>query len=61
LWGVRGFFYDGFVSTDDSITDIHEILKGEGAIKPGDLVVNVASIPIQAEGMTNMVKLSLMS
>ena len=60
LWGVRGFYYDGFVSTDDSIQDIHDILLSEGLVKSGDLVVNITSMPIEARGMTNMVKLTLM-
>lgn len=60
LWGVRGFYYDGFVSTDDSIQDIHDILMKEGLVESGDLVVNVASMPISARGMTNMLKLTLM-
>ena len=58
VWGVRGFFYDKFVSTDDTIADIQKILKDGGYITEGDLVINVASIPISAKGSANMIKLS---
>src|ERR1035438_1489725 len=46
VWGVRGFFYDKFESTDNTILDIHKCLKEEGYIDKNDLVINVASIPI---------------
>ncbi len=58
VWGVRGFYYDKMVSTDHTIADIKYILKKEGLLKKGDLVVNIASIPIEEKGNTNMLKLS---
>ena len=58
VWGVRGFFYDKFESTDNTILDIHKCLKEEGYIDKNDLVINVASIPITDKGSANMIKLS---
>jgi pyruvate kinase len=58
VWGVRGFFYDKFVTTDETIHDVNEILKAKGYVKTGDIVVNTASMPIQEKSMTNAVKIS---
>ena len=27
VWGVRGFFYDKFESTDETITEVNDFLK----------------------------------
>lgn len=58
VWGVRGFFYDKRVSTDHTIADIKYLLKKEGLVKSKDLVINIASIPIEESGNSNMLKLS---
>ncbi len=58
VWGVKGFYYDKYVSTDHTIADIKHILKTKNLIKDGELVINIASIPINERGQSNMVKLS---
>ena len=58
IWGVRGMYYDKRISTDHSIADIKHILKKEGLVKKGDLVINIASIPLEENGKSNMLKLS---
>lgn len=58
IWGVQGFYYDKFVSTDHTIADIKFILKKAGYIKDKDLVINIASMPITDKGGSNMLKLS---
>lgn len=58
VWGVHGFFYDKMVSTDHTINDCKYILKKKGYLKSGDLVLNIASTPIEEKGQSNMVKLS---
>ena len=58
VWGVKVFYYDKFVSTDDTITDIKQILKREGHVKTNDLMINIASMPITDRGMANMLKLT---
>ncbi|MFQ5334457.1 MAG: pyruvate kinase [Flavobacteriales bacterium] len=57
--GVRGFYYDKFISTDVTIADIKKILLDKGQVEAGDLVINITSMPIKARGMSNMIKLSV--
>jgi pyruvate kinase len=59
VWGIRGFYYDKFISTDHTIEDLKHKLKKEGYISEGETVINVASTPIEKKGMTNMIKLSV--
>jgi pyruvate kinase len=58
LWGVECFYYDKMVSTDHTINDCKYILLKRGDLAKGDLVVNIASTPIEEKGPANMVKLS---
>ncbi|MES2591956.1 MAG: pyruvate kinase [Bacteroidota bacterium] len=58
VWGVQGFYYDKSISTDHTIADIKFILKKNGFIKIGELIVNIASVPLAEKGKSNMVKLS---
>jgi pyruvate kinase len=58
VWGVKGIFYDKRISTDHSIADIKHILKTKKILKVGDLVINLASIPLEENGKSNMLKLS---
>ena len=58
VWGVKGFYYDRGTTTDQTIEETKEILKRNKLLKKGDLVVNLASMPANQKGMTNMVKLS---
>jgi pyruvate kinase len=58
VWGVRAFFYDKRISTDHTIADIKYFMKSEGYLSVGDIVINIASIPLEDLGATNMLKLS---
>jgi pyruvate kinase len=58
VWGVRGFYYDKNISTDHTIADIKFILKKEGLVVKDDYIINIASIPLNEKGKTNMIKLS---
>lgn len=58
VWGVRGFLYRGFESTDASINDINQQLVDMGYVKHGDLVINTASMPITDRSRTNAVKIT---
>jgi len=58
VWGVHGIFYDRYVSTDETITDIQKILKEKNILASNDIIVNIASIPLSERGTANMVKLS---
>ena len=57
VWGVTGKYYDSSVSTDNTIADIRKILKEEKYLEKGDLLINITSMPIAEQGMTNMLKL----
>jgi pyruvate kinase len=57
-WGVRAFYYDEEDSIDDIVADQIEILKERGFLKPGNIVVNTGSIPIQMHLPTNMLKIT---
>lgn len=59
IWGVRGYYYDKEVSTDDTFADIEEILKEKGHIAKDDVFITTASMPIHARGRTNTVKLNI--
>jgi pyruvate kinase len=59
LWGVRGFYYDKFDSTDKTIRDVNQILKSEKLVESGQVVINTAAIPIEKKGKTNMVKVTI--
>ena len=58
VWGVRGFYYDKYVSTDETIKDLKSLLVQSGFLKTDDLVINIASMPMKDKGRTNMLKLS---
>ena len=58
LWGVRAFFYDKNLTTDDTVEDINRIMKEKGFVKSGDLVINLAAMPAEDKGMVNTLRLS---
>jgi len=58
LWGVTAFYYDKFWSTDDTIEDINRICKEKGYVEVGDMLVNLAAMPIVNRGMVNTIRLS---
>ncbi|HKK80444.1 MAG TPA: pyruvate kinase [Phaeodactylibacter sp.] len=58
VWGVRCYYYDRFTTTDETITDVTEILKREGRVKPGDVVINTGSMPLHRRHRTNMMKIT---
>lgn len=58
LWGVNAFFYDKFVSTDDTVDDINEIAKNNGFVKKGDMLINLAAMPVANKGMVNTLRIS---
>lgn len=58
VWGVRGFFYDKMESTDQTFHDIKKVIREAGFVNKGDIVIKIASMPIQERGMTNTLKLA---
>ena len=58
VWGVRGFLYREFESTDDSMQDVNNNLLKGGYIQKGQLVINTASMPIIERNRVNTIKIS---
>jgi pyruvate kinase len=58
VWGVTGFYFDNDSSTDETVLETKKVLKSKNRVSEGDLILNVASMPIKEKGMTNMMKLS---
>ncbi len=58
LWGVNAFFYDKFVSTDDTVGDVNDIAKDKGFVKKGDMLINLAAMPVADKGMVNTLRVS---
>ncbi len=58
LWGVKAYYYDKNLSTDDTVEDINRIAQEKGFVKPGDLIINLASMPAEARGMVNTLRVS---
>ncbi|MGB5944381.1 MAG: pyruvate kinase [Leeuwenhoekiella sp.] len=56
LWGVRAFYYDQFISTDDTVRDINRMARDRGFLNKGDMVISLASMPIAEHGMVNTLR-----
>ena len=61
VWGVVGFFYDKMESTDQTFEDVQQILKKDRLVRKGDVVVNMASMPLHSKGRTNTVKVTVIN
>ena len=57
-WGVKAFFYDKDLSTDDTIADINQIVKSKGFVSKGDFIINLTSMPVEEKGMVNTLRIS---
>jgi pyruvate kinase len=58
LWGVNAFYYDKFVSTDDTVDDVNNIAKEKEYVKKGDMLINLAAMPVANKGMVNTLRVS---
>jgi pyruvate kinase len=58
LWGVKSYYYDKIVSTDDTVTDVNEIAREKGYVTKGDFLINLAAMPIKEKGMVNTMRVS---
>jgi len=58
LWGVKAFYYDRYVSTDETVEDINKIAFGLEFIDKGDYLINLAAMPIVEKGMVNTLRVS---
>lgn len=58
LWGVKSFYYDKYVSTDDTVTDINQMARDRGFVDKGDFLINLAAMPVADKGMVNTLRVS---
>jgi pyruvate kinase len=58
IWGVKTFYYDKFVSTDDTVDDINKIATEKGLVSKGDMLINLAAMPIANKGMVNTLRVT---
>lgn len=59
IWGVRGIYYDRNVGTDETFAEVNSILKQQGYVTDGDIIINTASMPVGELGRTNAIKVSV--
>ena len=59
LWGVKAFYYDRFESTDNTVEEVNKIAFKEGFVEKGDMMINLAAMPIVEKGMVNTLRVSL--
>lgn len=58
LWGVKAFYYDRFVSTDETIEDVNAIACKKGYLDVGDMLISLAAMPIKDRGMVNTLRVT---
>lgn len=58
LWGVRAFYYDKYVSTDETVEDVNQIALEKKFVQEGDFLINLAAMPIVNKGMVNTLRVS---
>ena len=58
LWGVKAFYYDKYVSTDETIEDVNKIACQKGFLEQGDMLISLAAMPIKDKGMVNTLRVT---
>jgi pyruvate kinase len=58
LWGVKAFYYDKFESTDKTVEQVNAIALENGWVKKGEMLINLAAMPIIEKGMVNTLRVS---
>ena len=58
LWGVKAFYYDKFESTDKTVEQVNAIALENGWVEKGEMLINLAAMPIIEKGMVNTLRVS---
>ncbi|GAA4109057.1 pyruvate kinase [Aquimarina addita] len=58
LWGVTVFYYDKYVSTDETVDDVNNLALERGFVGKGDMLINLAAMPVAEKGMVNTLRVS---
>lgn len=61
FWGIRAYYYNSEVGTNETIDDVIELLKKNKLVVKGDLIINTATMPLTSKGKTNALKVSLVA
>lgn len=59
VWGVRPYISPDMDNTDQMIEKSVEIATQTGIVKPGDVVVITAGVPVGISGLTNLIKVNV--
>ncbi len=59
LWGVRAYYFNRFTSADETFEELEDILVRDGHLRNGDTYIITASLPLNTQKRTNMVKMSI--
>jgi pyruvate kinase len=57
-WGVKAFYYAEEEGLDTIVHDQIQMLKSQGYIKPGHVVINTGSTPVELHLPTNVIKVT---
>jgi len=58
LWGVKAYFYNKEVTTNESIVDLNKMTLDMNYAEKGDFVVNLSAMPVKEKGMVNTMRIS---
>lgn len=58
LWGVKAYYYDKDVSTDETIEDVNKIACQKGFLEEGDMLISLAAMPMKDKGMVNTLRVT---
>lgn len=58
LWGVKAYYYDRDVSTDETIEDVNKIACQKGFLEEGDMLISLAAMPMKDKGMVNTLRVT---
>ncbi len=59
IWGAQAYHYNKTNSTDETIADVENVLKNDGHVKSGDIIIVMASMPIKEKARTNTIKINI--
>ncbi len=58
VWGIRGFYYDKYESTDTTISDIKKYLVEKKLVEKDQYIIHIASTPLNERSTANTLKLT---
>jgi pyruvate kinase len=58
LWGVKCIYYNKLQSTDKTVEDVNALALKNRYVKRGDIVVNLAAMPIKEMGQVNTLRIT---